>query len=152
MRVMAIDYGDVRTGIAVSDQLGVLAGEQHRIMTGPEMRQTLDALAAHEGELDRLHARQAEELNRSVRQLTRIPAEEYMAYAQLTNQASDVWRRAKQTSGFALFRPCLEKLVEYNRRFAGYYPTTRCWTSTSGAWTWDFWTTSFPCCGSGWCP
>ncbi len=101
--------------------LGILAGEQHRIMTGPEMRQTLDALAAHEGELDRLHARQAEELNRSVRQLTRIPAEEYMAYAQLTNQASDVWRRAKQTSDFALFRPCLEKLVEYNRRFAGYY-------------------------------
>ena len=27
MRVMAIDYGDARTGIAVSDMLGILAGE-----------------------------------------------------------------------------------------------------------------------------
>jgi len=27
MRVMAIDYGDVRTGIAVSDALGMIAGE-----------------------------------------------------------------------------------------------------------------------------
>ncbi len=27
MRVMAIDYGDARTGIAVSDMLGMLAGE-----------------------------------------------------------------------------------------------------------------------------
>ncbi len=27
MRVMAIDYGDARTGIAVSDMLGLLAGE-----------------------------------------------------------------------------------------------------------------------------
>ncbi len=27
MRVMAIDYGDARTGIAVSDPLGMLAGE-----------------------------------------------------------------------------------------------------------------------------
>ncbi len=27
MRVMAIDYGDARTGIAVSDPLGLLAGE-----------------------------------------------------------------------------------------------------------------------------
>ena len=27
MRIMAIDYGDARTGIAVSDELGILAGE-----------------------------------------------------------------------------------------------------------------------------
>ena len=27
MRIMAIDYGDARTGIAVSDMLGMLAGE-----------------------------------------------------------------------------------------------------------------------------
>ena len=27
MRVMAIDYGDVRTGVAVSDALGMIAGE-----------------------------------------------------------------------------------------------------------------------------
>ena len=27
MRIMAIDYGDARTGIAVSDDLGILAGE-----------------------------------------------------------------------------------------------------------------------------
>jgi len=27
MRIMAIDYGDARTGIAVSDALGMIAGE-----------------------------------------------------------------------------------------------------------------------------
>ena len=27
MRIMAIDYGDARTGVAVSDALGMLAGE-----------------------------------------------------------------------------------------------------------------------------
>ena len=27
MRVMAIDYGDARTGIAVSDAMGLIAGE-----------------------------------------------------------------------------------------------------------------------------
>lgn len=27
MRIMAVDYGDARTGIAVSDELGILAGE-----------------------------------------------------------------------------------------------------------------------------
>lgn len=27
MRIMAVDYGDARTGIAVSDEMGILAGE-----------------------------------------------------------------------------------------------------------------------------
>ena len=31
MRIMAIDYGDARTGIAVSDALGILAGETYII-------------------------------------------------------------------------------------------------------------------------
>ncbi len=31
MRVMAIDYGDARTGVAVSDALGLLAGETYII-------------------------------------------------------------------------------------------------------------------------
>ena len=31
MRIMAIDYGDARTGIAISDPTGFLAGEAHTI-------------------------------------------------------------------------------------------------------------------------
>ncbi len=105
--------------------LGVLAGEQHRLMTDPALAQALAVLEQRRDELDRLHVREVEELGRSVRQLTRIPAEEYMAYAELTNEADSVWKRAKETSDFALFRPCLEKLVEYNRRFAGYYDPSK---------------------------
>ena len=62
-----------------------------------------------------------EELRRSCRQLTRIPAEEYMAYSELTNRASDVWHKAKEENDFASFCPILQELVEYNRKFAGYY-------------------------------
>ena len=101
--------------------LGILAGERHRVMTGPELAETLDTLEAHREELDQSQSRQVEELRRELRQLTRIPAEEFMAYAQLTNEADDVWHRAKEQSDFELFRPCLEKLVAFNRRFAGYY-------------------------------
>ncbi len=101
--------------------LGILAGEQHKLMTDPALDETLAFLKEHKDELDLAKNREVEELSRAVRQLKRIPAEEYMAYAELTNQASDVWHRAKETSDFELFRPCLEKLVAYNRKFAGYY-------------------------------
>ena len=69
--------------------------------------------------------RQVEELRRSYDQLRRIPADEYMEYAVLTNQAGDVWRRAKEASDFQLFRPVLEKLVAFNIKFAGYYDSAK---------------------------
>ena len=70
--------------------LGVLAGEQHKLLTAPAVGQLLDFLDQHAGELNQLQRRQVEELGRNYRQLQRIPADEYMAYAQLTNEASDV--------------------------------------------------------------
>lgn len=101
--------------------LGVLAGEQHKLMTDPAVGELLDFLDAHSGALDQLQRRQVEELTRSYRQLQRIPADEYMAYAQLTNKASDVWHKAKENNDFAAFQPLLEQLVDVNRRFASYY-------------------------------
>ena len=90
-------------------------------MICPETRALLDELDRQKDELDLLHRREVEELRRSCRQLTRIPAEEYMAYSELTNRASDVWHKAKEENDFASFCPILQELVEYNRKFAGYY-------------------------------
>ena len=94
---------------------------QGKLMTDPAVGELLDFLDAHSGELDQLQRRQVEELARSYRQLQRIPADEYMAYAQLTNKASDVWHKAKENNDFAAFQPLLEQLVDVNRRFASYY-------------------------------
>lgn len=101
--------------------LGVLAGEEHKLFSAPETGELLDFLWTQKDGLDQLHRRQVEELRRSYAQLTRIPAEEYMEYAMLTNEADDVWHRAKGKSDFELFRPVLEKLVAFNIKFAGYY-------------------------------
>ena len=105
--------------------LGVLAGERHKLFSSPEVGELLDFLWDRKDELDQLHRRQVEELRRSYAQLKRIPADEYMEYAMLTNEASDVWHRAKENSDFELFRPVLEKLVAFNIKFAGYYDSTK---------------------------
>lgn len=101
--------------------LGILAGESQRLMTDPKTAELLTFLAAQKDELDEVTRREVEELARTHERMTQIPEEEYVEYARLTNEASDVWHRAKETSDFELFRPVLEKLVEYNRKFAGYY-------------------------------
>ena len=105
--------------------LGILAGEQHKLFANEEVGELLDFLAERKEELSLSQRRQAEELKRSYDQLRRIPAEEYMAYTMLTNEASDVWHRAKERSDFSLFQPVLEKLVAFNQKFAGYYDSTK---------------------------
>ena len=101
--------------------LGVLAGEKHKLFASSQVGELLDFLWDRGDELDQLHRRQVEELRRSYAQLKRIPAQEYMEYTRLVNEAEDLWRRAKEASDFELFRPALEKLVAFSIKFAGYY-------------------------------
>ena len=105
--------------------LGILAGEQHKLFSAPEVGEMLTFLAEHKSELTTYQNRQVELLTRSYRQLTRIPADEYMEYAVLTNSADDVWHRAKEENDFEQFRPYLEKIVAFNIKFAGYYDSTK---------------------------
>ena len=101
--------------------LGILAGESQKLLTDEKTGELLSFLQEHRGELSEIERREVEELQRSYRQLVQIPADEYMEYAMLTNEASDVWHKAKETSDFELFRPVLERLVAFNRKFAGYH-------------------------------
>lgn len=105
--------------------LGVLAGEQHKTLSDPQVGEMLEVLSAAGEQLTPAQRRQVELLTREYRQLSRIPAQEYMEYAMLVNEASDVWHRAKETNDFPLFAPLLEKMVAYNRRFAGYYDANK---------------------------
>lgn len=101
--------------------LGILAGESHKLFANDEVGSLLKFLGENKAELDNETARQVELLQRSFDQLSKIPADEYMEFAQLTNDASDVWHKAKEASDFELFRPYLEKIVAFNVKFAGYY-------------------------------
>ena len=105
--------------------LSILAGELQKLMTAPETFALVEELYARRETLDTLHRREVEELRRRCDQLTRIPAEEYIAYSELVNKAGDVWHKAKEKDDFAMFCPLLQELVEYNRKFAAYYDSTR---------------------------
>jgi len=42
-------------------------------------------------------------------------------YSILMNEAQNVWEKAKNENDYASFAPCLEKIISFNRKFAGYY-------------------------------
>lgn len=57
---------------------------------------------------------------KSIRQMQKIPMDEYVAYQELMVKADDVWHRAKEESNFALFCPVLQEIFDTAIRFAGY--------------------------------
>ena len=124
MSALYLDAGTVapkNTTAGRNVTMEVLSRVTFELSTDPKRGELIAYLEANAGELDASTRRQVEVARKSFDQMSRIPAEEYVAYSVLLNEAQDVWEKAKNDSDFALFAPYLEKIVDFNRKFAGYY-------------------------------
>ena len=93
----------------------------YKLSTAPEIGDLLTYLEARGDELDAQTKREVEVLRKNFDQTKKIPAEEYVAYNVLLNDAQAIWAKAKNEDDFGSFAPYLEQIVDYNRKFAGYY-------------------------------
>lgn len=109
------------SAIGRGETLAVLSGDMYELTCGEEFKSLIDFLALHTDELDKEQARQVELLKDGYDRTACIPKEEYLEYTRLVNDAEAAWHKAKPANDFSLFAPYLEKLVDYNRRFALYY-------------------------------
>ncbi|NLF80546.1 MAG: carboxypeptidase M32 [Clostridia bacterium] len=109
------------TDVGRGHTMGILSEERHKLFANEQVGELLAYLASHKGELDKQTAREIEELQRDHAMLSRVPVEEYVAYTRLLNEADNKWLKAKNASDFAIFQPCLEKIVAFSRKLAGYY-------------------------------
>jgi carboxypeptidase Taq len=100
--------------------LSVLSEEDYVISTGKETTDLLEYLDSHREELGEKDRRSVYLALKGIREMQKIPMDEYIEYQKLMVEADDIWHRAKETSDFELFRPVLEKVFEYTIRFARY--------------------------------
>ncbi len=100
--------------------LSVLSEESYLLSTCEKTVEMLEFLDAHRDELDRKDARAVEISLKDIREMKKIPLNEYVEYQQLLVEADDVWHRAKEESNFELFRPVLEKIFDTQKKFATY--------------------------------
>ena len=101
--------------------MGVMSGIIYDLETKPENGELLSYLEEHREELTPVQMRQVEVMRKSYDQMHKIPANEYVEYSVLLNDAQNVWENAKRGNDFASFAPYLEKIVAFNKKFAGYY-------------------------------
>ncbi|MFG6118409.1 carboxypeptidase M32 [Thalassobacillus sp. B23F22_16] len=102
-----------------SEVIGMVSQKVHQITTSDQMKGYIDELKNNtENEIIKKAVEKSEEsYNRSAK----IPAEEYKEYVMLQSKAESVWEEAKEKDDFESFEPYLEKLVDYNQKFAGYW-------------------------------
>ena len=101
--------------------MGVLSKITYDLETSPELDGLLTYLEGRKDELTDQQRREVEVLRKGYSQMQKIPAEEYVEYSVLLNNAQNIWEKAKNEDDFPAFAPCLEKIVDFNRKFAGYY-------------------------------
>ena len=99
----------------------VLSRVTYDLLANPENETLLSYLEANQAELDPQSRREVEVLRKQYDQNNRIPADEYVAYSVLVNESENAWEKAKNADDFSIFAPYLEKIVDFNRKFAGYY-------------------------------
>jgi len=100
--------------------LSVLSEEHYRLATGEDTVALLEYLDASKDALTAVEARSVEVALRDIREMQKIPMEEYVAYQELLVEAEDLWHTAKETDDFELFRPSLEQIFATQIKFAGY--------------------------------
>ncbi len=115
-----------RGGAAARGQaMAVLSEKGYELFVCDKTRELLAFLKEHTAELDAQQNRQVELLSRDLEEIERIPMEEYVAYTQLQNDSENAWHEAKENNDYAHFRPYLDKVLDFNRRFAGYKDATK---------------------------
>jgi carboxypeptidase Taq len=124
---VALLYWDLRTGAPKkgvelrSQTIGMLSGEAFKLSTSKEMEEYLNQLESVGDQLDPITRASVREVRKEFDRSSKIPQERYEAFVVLTSQAESAWEEAKHTNNFELFRPYLEKIVEMNIEFIGYW-------------------------------
>lgn len=104
----------------LSDTLAVLSGESYRLTVSEDYKKMLKELNAHKEELDFQTRREAEELLEQQEKLEKVPEEEVVCAQVAQNEANHYWEIAKRKNDYELFKPHLAKLIEIQKRYAGY--------------------------------
>lgn len=98
--------------------VGVLSSEHFKAVTDPKAKEILLDLSKQD--LPIVQKAVVREWLKELKQLEKIPANEYQAHQELLMKAQRVWQEAKTKNDYEMFKPYLKKIVEDQKRFANY--------------------------------
>lgn len=100
--------------------IGQLDTEAYKILTSSEMKKYLDELSNDIDLLDDIDKKLVKIYKKEYDKLMKIPEDEYKAFSILATKSQVAWEEAKIASEFSIFKPYLEQIVDYKRKFITY--------------------------------
>ena len=113
--------GATKKGVATrAIARSVLAGDIYAIQTSDEMKKVLEKLEANKSDLDEKTLAMVRECRKDYDDNTKIPKEEVIKFTEIVANAESAWEKAKDDNDFEFFKPHLEDIVSYTRKFIHY--------------------------------
>lgn len=100
---------------------GILSEVMYNLIADPQNGDLITYLKEYATALNEVQLREVEVLEKNYQQMNRIPAEEFVTFNVLRNDAQANWEKAKSAGDFSIFQPYLEKIIAFEKKFAGYY-------------------------------
>jgi carboxypeptidase Taq len=107
------------------EMLNIIGKELFSLSTNPEYIEIVNALSSDSDNLDPLLQREVKKAKKEIDKILNIPEEEFLAYQKLINDSQLVWEDAKANNDYASFKENLQKIFEYNKKFALYYDSEK---------------------------
>ena len=104
------------------ETIGVMSGKAFEMRVSDRMEKLLnDIFESGEFEqLDEYMQKAVKEMKREFDFNKRVPVDFYSEYVSHTAKAQEVWRKAKKSNDYLMFKPYLEKNIEYTKKLYEY--------------------------------
>ena len=106
-------------GELTGNVIGILSGEYFQAVNNDQVKELVKA-CKEDGTLTLEETAQVRELSNELEKLECIPKEEYQEFARLVSDSARIWAAAKEADDFGKFAPILKKVIEFQKKFAGY--------------------------------
>lgn len=106
-------------GAYTSRVVGILSEEYYTIMTGAEMKKAI-ADCRDCKDLTEIERAVVREAKKEREEIASIPAREYRQNAELVAESTRIWTKAREAGDFDAFVPTLQKVVDFQKKFASY--------------------------------
>lgn len=97
----------------IAATMGFLSAESYSLIINDDFKDMLYNIETES--LSDLDKKVIETLRKDFEKLEKIPKEEYVEYSQLTVEATSKWEEAKNADDFEIFKPYLEKIINFNK-------------------------------------
>ncbi|MCK4552445.1 MAG: carboxypeptidase M32 [Tenericutes bacterium] len=108
-----------------AEMLGIVSRELFTLQVSKEYQSVVEELYSNIDTFDDSFQREVRKANKELKKIINIPEDEFVEYQELLQLSQQVWEDAKENNNYEAFKNNLEKIIEFNKKFALYYAPKR---------------------------